>query len=194
METTLTGTDNDILQRIKHRDGKSIRKIYSENFPIIRNMVLKANGSVADAEDVFQEALIIVYNKVIKDELVLSCTFRTYLYAVCNKLWMQRFSKNGREIRLPDYTEIEDQDDVNLAIVKDKMFMLYQVYFLKLSDECQQVLRLYISKVPMEMIAKIMGYKSENYAKVKKYMCKQQLKNYVLNDPRSKPLLEEYLK
>jgi hypothetical protein len=37
-----------------------------------------------------------------------------------------------------------------------------------------------------------MGYKSEKYAKVKKYMCKQRLMNRVLNDPRSKILLEEY--
>ncbi len=192
METATYCTNTDILNGIREQDDRTIRKIYTENFPAIKNLVLMGSGRVADAEDIFQEALIIIYNKIMKDELILTCAFKTYLYAICYKLWRQQYSKKGREVRLPDYYELEDQDDANLALVEDKMYMLYQVHFLQLSDECQQVLRLYISKVPMEMIAKLMGYKSEKYAKVKKYICKLRLKENVLNDPRSKQILEEY--
>ncbi len=192
METATNCMNADILDGIRIQDNTVIRKIYSDNFPIIRNLVLLKSGSIADAEDIFQEALVIIYNKVAKDELILSCSFKTYLYAVCDRLWKQQLNKKGREIPMPDYYEVEDKDDIDLAIVEEKMYMLYQVHFLAMSDECQKVLRLYISKVPMDMIAKLMGYKTEEYAKVKKFMCKKKLKEVVLSDPRSKLLLEDY--
>jgi hypothetical protein len=52
------------------------------------------------------------------------------------------------------------------------------------------VLKLFIKKMPIREIAGIMGFKTENYARTRKYLCKQDLKKRVSNDPRSYKLLK----
>jgi hypothetical protein len=42
---------------------------------------------------------------------------------------------------------------------------------------------LFLKKLSLREIASIMGYKSENYAKTRKFDCKEELKKRILNDP-----------
>ncbi len=64
--------------------------------------------------------------------------------------------------------------------------------FNMLSPEYQKILNMYLSHCTMHEISREMGYKNENYAKVKKYMCKEELKKNILNDPRIRESLYLY--
>ena len=62
--------------------------------------------------------------------------------------------------------------------------------FENLSDDCQKLLKLFLTKMSAKEIAENMGYKSEFYAKTKKYLCKEALKKLVENDPELKGIID----
>ena len=67
---------------------------------------------------------------------------------------------------------------------------LFQKHFLTLPAKCQKVLQLFMHDTPLREIAARLGYKNEEYAKARKYMCKNMLRKRILKDPRCKPYLK----
>jgi len=65
-----------------------------ENFPVILRMVQQNNGSDDDAKDLFQEAMIILYEKVQQGDFDLYSKLKTFLYAVCRRLWQKKLQGN----------------------------------------------------------------------------------------------------
>jgi len=55
--------DQKYIRALCNHDFVLINEIYEKCSPQCRAYVLKNNGSIDDARDVFQEALIIVYQK-----------------------------------------------------------------------------------------------------------------------------------
>lgn len=180
-------SDEAIIEGLKLRRDDMIKYVYRELYPVINNLVVSNSGTDEDAEDVFQDALVIVYKKGKDEELVLSSSFKTFFYSVCKNLWLQRLGKL-KDIR---HTFIEVEEPVTLPesitkemyTVEDEKIKLYQKHFLSLGDDCQKVLRLFLRKISLREIAEIMGYKTEKYAKTRKYDCKEELKKRILNDP-----------
>ena len=70
------------------------------------------------------------------------------------------------------------------TIEETEMQRIIQMHFLSLPDDCQRVLKLFIKKTPLPEIAGIMGFKTDNYARTRKDLCKQELKKRVADDPR----------
>ncbi|MEI6899931.1 MAG: hypothetical protein WCL00_08635, partial [Bacteroidota bacterium] len=66
---------------------------------------------------------------------------------------------------------------------------LLQKHFLSLPHKCQKVLEMFVNETPLKEIAWRLGYKNEEYAKSRKYMCKSMLRKRILNDPKFKPFL-----
>ncbi len=50
-------------------------------------IVLHRNGTWDDAKDILQEGLMIILEKIDRREFTLTCSFKTYLYCVCENLW-----------------------------------------------------------------------------------------------------------
>ncbi len=182
--------DEGILEGILLRDNDVINYVYKVYYPSINFFITSNSGIEEDVEDIFQESLIIIYRKLKEKNLKLvNCSFKTYLYSVCRNLWLKELEKrrNRKESIIADS---EDFIDVNEGIsdVQDEneRYKLYQVYFEKLGDDCKKVLKLFLDKVSLREIAKIMGYGSEKYAKKRKYQCKEMLVNMIKNDTNYK--------
>lgn len=158
-------------------------------------LVTKNNGSEEDAEDVFQDSLIIVFKKIKANEFDLSCSFRTYLYSVSRNLWLQKLSKRKQFSR--EFSDVETYITMTDYALSEKnqdeleKFRLYQQHFLTLNDDCQKVLMLFMKKVSLKEIAIEMGYKTEKYAKTRKYLCKEELKKRIINDPKCQKFLSD---
>ncbi|MCD4736448.1 MAG: hypothetical protein K8R53_10415, partial [Bacteroidales bacterium] len=54
--------------------------------------------------------------------------------------------------------------------------------------DCRQILKMFFAKHSLKEIAAVMGFSSTDYAKFRKYQCKEMLKKKILNDPYSKSL------
>lgn len=188
-------TEEALLDGLKKRDSSVISYIYKEYYPTIKYLITSNSGSESDAEDVFQDALVIIYRKIAKEDLILTSSFKTFLYSICRNLWLQRLDK---KVFSNDFLKVEELDGMQDPIyaepadMETEKYKMYQKHFLDLSEDCQKILRLFMNKVSLKEIAEIMGFKTEKYAKTRKFMCKEKLKNSILNDPNCKKILTDY--
>jgi RNA polymerase sigma factor (sigma-70 family) len=188
-------TDEAIIDGLKKRDSGSIRYVYKEYYPTIKFLITTNSGTETDAEDVFQDALVVLFKKIAREDLILTSSFKTFLYSICRNLWLQRLD---RRVFSNDFLEMEDlrelQDDLYLEQPEEEneKYRLFQQHFLKLSEDCQKILQLFLGKTSLKEIAEIMGFKTEKYAKTRKFMCKEKLKNSIINDTNFKKYLADY--
>ena len=179
-------TTLDLLNGILRNDTIILQFIYKNFYSKINFFIKKNSGDDDDANDIFQEAIIIIFRKLKANELVLDCTFETYLYSVCRFLWLKQLDKRKieKEKIKDNHDYHEDIYDDGLEKVADlnERYKLYQKHFTNLGKDCQKVLQLYFDKVPLKNIAQIMGFKSEKYAKKRKFKCKEYLIKSIKQD------------
>jgi RNA polymerase sigma factor (sigma-70 family) len=180
--------NHDLLNGILRNDTIVLQYIYKNFYSRINFFIKKNNGDDDDANDVFQEAIIIIYRKLKANDLVLAddCTFETYLYSVCRYLWLKQLEKRKieKENIKDNHEYSEDIYDDGLEKVADlnERYRLYQKHFINLGKDCQKILQMYFDKVPLKNISQIMGFKSEKYAKKRKFKCKEYLIKSIKQD------------
>ncbi len=183
-------SDQAIVEGIRQKDGGVLKYIYAQCFPSVSYLVRSNSGNEDDVQDVFQDAMVILYKNISEGNFELHCSFQTYLYSVCKRLWMKKLqAKQKQEVSLSNFAATVELSEINLIAIYDveeEKFRAYQKHFLRLPVECQKLLRLFVSKVSLRDIAAQMGFKSEKYAKLRKFLCKEELKRNVLNDPECK--------
>jgi len=178
--------DQTIIELI--RTGKNdlaLNALY-RNFPAIRKLVRSHGGSTRDAEDIFQEALIILIRQLKKD-FRLSAKLSTYLYGVCRRLWSEQLRKRRLQVSfdsmtgiLPGSMDTPFKDDLSADEVSDLYEHLQQESRIRLAeqalnelkDRCRELLLVfYHGQLSVKEIAAKMGYRSENSTKNQKYKC-----------------------
>ncbi len=188
--------DDQILKGILRHDNLILQYIYKQFYYQINLFIKKNSGNEDDANDIFQEAIIIIYRKIKENDLVFKMSsFQGYLFSVCRFLWLKELEKRKIEQErlndsLPFVEEIYDDNLVEI-VEKNERYGLYQKHFKTLSTDCQKLLQLFFEKVPMTEIAKIMGYKGEKYAKKRKYTCKELLVSRIKKDTEYKKIIED---
>lgn len=189
-------SDEQILKGILRHDNLILQYIYKQYYYNINYFIRKNQGSEDDASDIFQEAIIIIYRKIKENDLVFEkSSFKSYLFSVCRFLWLKQLEKRRIEKEklndsLPYQEDLYD-DNLNELVEKNERYGLYQKHFSTLSSDCQKLMQLFFEKVPLKEIAKVMGYKSEKYAKKRKFKCKELLVNRIKQDAEFKKILED---
>jgi RNA polymerase sigma factor (sigma-70 family) len=187
-------SDEAILEGLRLRSDYIINFTYKEFYPLIKFLVTGNGGADEDAEDIFQDGIVTLYNKISSNQLTLTSSFKTYIYSVCRNLWLQKL--NARKAIFEKLSDVEEYIDLpkdmltKASIEETEMQRIIQTHFLTMPDDCQKVLRLFIQKVPLQQIAGIMGFKTEHYTKTRKNLCKENLKTRIANDPRSTKFIQ----
>jgi RNA polymerase sigma factor (sigma-70 family) len=188
-----TPTDEILIDGLKEQNSKCIRHLYKEFFPLAHSIVEKNSGSYEDAEDLFQDSIVVLYKRLTHEKITLKCSLKTFFFGIAKNLWMQRldrkwrvmYSDNLAEEPVGSY-EIQIWEFSEELLEKRRLFLKH---FLTLPKRCQKILALYLSELPLKKIAKELGLKSEEYAKARKYNCKKLLRKKIMNDPACKPYL-----
>ncbi len=171
--------DNDILKGLAEGDRKSIELIYKNHFNMIQTLVINNSGSMDDARDLFQEALVVLYEKVRMGSFELNCQLKTYLYSVCKRLWLKRLQQSSRYVATD--TEVEStvsvEEDMAVHEKRDADYELMNKAIGSLGEPCKSLLEAYyINKMNMQDIASQFGYTNADNAKNQKYKCLMRLK------------------
>ena len=168
-----------LLEGLATSDKKAIETIYRENFNMIQTLVINNNGSVDDAKDVFQEAMIVLYEKARSGVFELNCQIKTYIYSVCRRLWLKRLQQLNRysppadssELTVPIEDEIDEHEKRNVE------FEMMEKAISSLGEPCKSLLEAYyLQKLNMQIIAANFGYTNADNAKNQKYKCLMRLK------------------
>ncbi len=184
-----------MLEGLRTSNNEVLSFIYRQYYPEIRFFVIKNSGSDEDAQDVFQESIIIIYKKLRDDVLKLSCSFKTYLYSVCRIVWLKQLEKRKTKTDSLSYNQafVDLQEGIGEMAEEQERFKLYQKHFQTLHEDCQMILKLFFEKKSHKEIASKMNITSENYLKKRKYQCKEILVKRIQNDPDFKRIKNDRL-
>lgn len=172
-------TDSEIILGILNDSKEILNRLYTTYFPMVLQLVLNNNGNEDDAKDVFQESVIVLYNKVKSGNFELNCKLKTFLYSVCRRLWLKRLNSQDRNHRniedFSDYLPVED--DLEKHEEKDRQFTMMEKALLQLGEPCKTIIEdYYIQNRSMQEICEKFGYTNADNAKTQKYKCLQRLK------------------
>jgi RNA polymerase sigma factor (sigma-70 family) len=167
--------DQKYIDALVQNDAILINEVYKKYSPKIAAYIRNNNGDADDAADVFQEALIDIYNKAIAENMVLTCPFDALLTIICRNKWLKKLEKNTRQrvttTPVEEYNLSDDAfqqaEQVNASANKKKLF---DEKFAILGDGCQELLKLSWLGKPLEEVAEILKV-TYGYVRKKKSEC-----------------------
>jgi RNA polymerase sigma factor (sigma-70 family) len=170
-------TKEKLIEGVAHGDNETLLYIYKENFKIIKHLVISNNGTITDAKDVFQETMVILYRKIRENNIDITSSLNTYIYAIARILWLKELSRRKKNIEIYDTEDnfINKIPNIIEIIEKNERLKLYREKFEELSEDCKKVIRMFLIKVSVKDIMHIMGYSSEQHTKNRHYRCKKSL-------------------
>ncbi len=180
MLKSIYSREAEILQRIRNNDRRVLGELFNRHRRMVHSHILKNGGCTADAEDLLQEAIIVLWQNSAREDFELTARVGTYLIGVVKRKWYARQRKQQRitgealEDVVPNLEGglLETEEDDRTDVVRKALQQLGEL--------CRRLLTLfYFEERSMRNIAGILKMANENVAKSKKYQCKKELEKIV---------------
>jgi RNA polymerase sigma factor (sigma-70 family) len=176
---TETTTEQKLLEGLACNDRKAIETIYKQHYNMVQALILSNSGYPDDARDIFQETMIVLYQKVKSGSFELNCQLKTYLYSVSRRLWLKRLSQSQKT-----HAEVEElqetvpvEDELERHEQRNNDFQVMEQSLNSLGEPCRSLLKAYyLETKSMVEIAGDFGYTNADNAKNQKYKCLMRLK------------------
>ncbi|SDL64824.1 DNA-directed RNA polymerase specialized sigma subunit, sigma24 family [Catalinimonas alkaloidigena] len=171
-------TENLVLEPVVEDQG-AVREalfldLYQRAFPVVARYVGRRGGSFDEAKDVFQDALVIYYEKRVAGTLTLHASDKSYLVGIAKYLWGHRYREEMQHVSLDltdDWTGEEAAAPSSTRLLR----------FLETAGQkCMELLRaFYYDQLPLREIATQFGYAGVRSATVRKYKCLEKVRDTV---------------
>ena len=196
--TTLN--DQELLVKIKQNSdylGIVYKRCKANCLGFMRKMT---NGKISDyeLEDVFQDANIILYEKIVKGDFVLTATFQTYLNSVCRFQLLNTLEKSKLTTDYEDNSDDDDDENPNgyHSSITDSLdavdhsnepqFLAIETALVKMKDaggHCYELLTLFwYHKKSMNELTTEFGYNNSDTTKNQKARCQKRLEKIAYNE------------
>jgi RNA polymerase sigma factor (sigma-70 family) len=166
--------------------------LYKTALPKVRTYIVNNSGTREEADDIFQDAVMILYKKMKDGQAAEIENVDGFVYLICKNLWVNRVSKLNKNIKIDNHIDYIDQSIGILdGIISVEKNIAFEKLFEQVGEKCKQLLVLAIyNKMSMEEIAQKMDFTSSNAAKTHHYRCKQKLAELVEKDEVLKSMLK----
>lgn len=166
--------EKEIFDKICKGDERALEVLYKKYYRMMTKMVISNSGSEQEAKDIYQEALVVFWQKSVSGNLTLTSKISTYIYSICQNLWRKELDRKRR-------LSSEEKDSVEMPNHdKEERARLINECISQMGDTCKKVLMYYyFDGLSMQDIADKLGFANTNTAKTKKYKCKQKLDELV---------------
>ncbi|MBI1344158.1 MAG: sigma-70 family RNA polymerase sigma factor [Terrimonas sp.] len=171
--------EEELLKGLAINDKRAVETIYRENYNMIQTLIISNSGTTDDAKDIFQEAMIVLYEKTKGGNFTLNCQIKTYVYSICRRLWLKRLQQINRYSNEMDSLSevVPSEEDIEDHERKNEEFRLMEKAISTLGEPCKSLIEaFYIQKMNMQEIANLFGYTNAENAKNQKYKCLMRLK------------------
>lgn len=171
--------EKTLLEGVAREDKGAIERIYREHYAMVQSLVVNNSGSTDDAADIFQEAMIVLFEKIKAGNFELHCQLKTFMYAVSRRLWLKKLNRMQKFSGTPDQLEetVAVEEDMEWHENRQQEFNLMEAAMNKIGEPCKSLLEAYyIHKKQMQEIAATFGYTNADNAKTQKYKCLVRLK------------------
>jgi len=148
-------------------------RLYKEAFPTVARYIAHRGGDLEEARDVFQEALVVYYERVLANRANIKQSEKAYLFGIARHIWLHRFHSEKDKIPLADGMELPEEQEKQLSDTR-LLQLLTQA-----GEKCMQLLKaFYYDKLNMRGLARQFGFSSERSATVQKFKCLEKIRNF----------------
>lgn len=188
-------SQEEILQAIHSGNpNNALSYLYATALPKVRLYVQTNSGSREEADDLFQDAVLVFFHQVRGGKYDVKHDIVGFIYTVARNLWIDKVRREKRMVKYDHPNQYEgksdSQDQLTDLIDEERQEAMMQV-FRKLDEKCQKILLYYIfERKSMADICQLMGYSSAHVAKTNHYRCKQYLSKLVKSDAQLVSLLK----
>lgn len=150
-------------------------KLYKSAFPVVARYISKRGGSFDEAKDVFQDAVMIYYEKLIATRQQPD-NESAYLMGIAKHLWHKNHRDNNHYIALDEAGFITDITSSHQQPLTAKLLN----YLETSGQKCMELLKnFYYDKLPMTDIAAAFGFSGIRSATVQKFKCLEKVRNTI---------------
>jgi RNA polymerase sigma factor (sigma-70 family) len=157
---------------------------------MVSSFVKRNSGSDDDAQDLFQEVMVVLFENANKPGFALSSSLKTYLYGICRNKWLMvlraRKSKQTTLINT-EQLDIPSPETIQEDIIYHEKNELLRIHFQEIGEDCQKIMQSFLSGISLRDIATEMGF-TEGYAKKRKFICQKRWIEMIWADPRFQEL------
>ena len=174
-------SDEQLVDLIRKDDDGALTYLYEKNIRMILKYIIQNSGSEKDAVSLLQDALVILWENVKKQDFILKSRLSTYLYGVVKNLWLRELARQRKTTALDELSANPGHNPGPAEKVEeDELKTIIKTCMSQLSDICQKILiAFYYEELSMQEISRQLGLAGEDVAKSKKYQCKKELERLV---------------
>jgi RNA polymerase sigma factor (sigma-70 family) len=170
--------NKEIIYDLKGKNDHAFGKLYKEYFGMVAHFVTNNKGKTEDAEDIFQDTMMVFLEKLRQDDFQLTASAKTYIMAIAKNLWLKKLRTSYREVELTDHIDKQFLDEINLAIEQEKTYFdKLQNLLHRITEHCKGLLHdMFFKEKNLEEIRKKYGYLNKHTLQTQKYKCVEQVK------------------
>jgi len=188
LQPTAMHIDQKYIDALRRNDARLIREIYQQHSVQILRWVQARGGSADEARDVFQDGLIVLFEKAQNDAFVLTCPLGALLHVICSRKYIDRLRQKGKDsgVRKTEERRYEEEQDSDILILAEESIAEQQkqerlsAAFAQLSDLCRQLLSLLSNGVAPREAADQLQMNSVDTLYRRKNACTERWRSLVL--------------
>ncbi|UGU16339.1 hypothetical protein LS482_00375 [Sinomicrobium kalidii] len=153
--------------------------LYMSFFPDVAAYIERRGGTLENARDIFQECLVIYYEKITEQQASPVRNEKAYLMGMAKKLWYGMYRDGGKFQKITGQQDIFPgdyaDDHMTLSARENILDVLEQT-----GRRCMNMLKaFYYDKLNMQEMAERFGFGSVRSATVQKYKCLEKVRDKV---------------
>ncbi len=154
-----------------------MEELYQSSFPAVARFISKLNGTLPDAKDIFQDALVIYMERSGWQSPSDVDYPQRYILGIAKHLWMRRYKDQRRYINLDNFeAALAIPPDFYPDVSSERLLAFLQTT----GEKCLGLLRdFYYQQFTMKQIALKHGFGSERSATVQKYKCLEKIRDKI---------------
>ncbi|MBE7176058.1 MAG: sigma-70 family RNA polymerase sigma factor [Mucilaginibacter polytrichastri] len=155
---------------------------------MVLQLIINNNGNEDDAKDIYQETIIVLYNRIKGGGFKLTSKLKTFIYSIARRLWLKKLNHASNQIvHVHDYQEYMHVDnELGEHNEKEKRFQQMFAAMNQMGEPCRTIIEdFYMHNRSMQEICEKFGYTNTDNAKTQKYKCLQRLKKLFFSTSES---------
>ncbi len=191
--------DIELIEKIKTNEdylGVVYKNCKSYSIKFLHNLTYNKLNDY-ELEDIFHDAVIVLYEKIIQGNFQLTSSLQTYLNSVCRFQLLNRFNKDKNSFEFQEnFNEDSDENqNFNHNIMdhlepiedeKETKFNAIEIALMKMKEaggNCYELLtQFWYHKKSMNELTEIFGYTNADNTKNQKARCQKRLEKLTFNE------------
>lgn len=191
--------DSNLLIRLKGSNiNEPVQDLYRSYFESVVYYLKGLGCNEEDAQDVFQESILVFIEQVQQNKFRGESSIKTYLTGIARNLYMNEIRSSSRrvnreELYFKDSSDVADPEVHHRMFSRENSKRLMQL-FEEIGEPCKKILSgYYFENMPMKQLLLVTHYDNEQVLRNKKAKCMKHLKHLITASKEITELFKTFL-